>query len=55
MDIEIFRLTRADIPGAVECIQKAFADDPAFKWLFNDPSKVCGLLLPTCPTKNETV
>ncbi|PWY85900.1 hypothetical protein BO70DRAFT_378624 [Aspergillus heteromorphus CBS 117.55] len=38
MAIEILPLTKADIPAAVECIQKAFADDPYFHWVFNDPS-----------------
>jgi len=41
MAIEIVPLTEADIPGAVECIQQAFANDPYFLWVFNDPSKVC--------------
>ncbi|RAL04156.1 GNAT family N-acetyltransferase [Aspergillus ibericus CBS 121593] len=38
MAIEILPLTKADIPEAVACIQKAFADDPYFHWVFNDPS-----------------
>ncbi|KAI9931192.1 hypothetical protein ASPWEDRAFT_34283 [Aspergillus wentii DTO 134E9] len=37
--IDVVRITKADIPEAVECIQKAFAEDPYFKWAFNDPSK----------------
>jgi hypothetical protein len=40
MAIEIVPLTKADIPAAVECVQKAFADDPFFRWAFNEPSKV---------------
>jgi hypothetical protein len=40
MSIEIVPLTKADIPAAVECVQKAFFDDPYFRWAFNDPSKV---------------
>lgn len=40
MSIEVAPLARADIPGAVECVQKAFADDPYFRWAFDDPSKV---------------
>jgi hypothetical protein len=40
MAIDILPLTKADIPGAVICIQKAFADDPYFRWVFDDPSKV---------------
>ncbi|BDD64074.1 hypothetical protein MPDQ_000501 [Monascus purpureus] len=39
MAIEIAPLDQADIPGAVDCIQRAFADDPAFNWLFDDPDK----------------
>jgi hypothetical protein len=39
MAIEVFDLTEADIPGAIEVIQQAFADDPYFKWVF-DSSKV---------------
>lgn len=40
MSIEIVPLTQADIPGAVDCVQKAFADDPYFRWVFDVPSKV---------------
>ncbi|KAJ5895071.1 Acyl-CoA N-acyltransferase [Penicillium taxi] len=39
MLIEIVPLTEADVPGAVECVQRAFTDDPYFLWAFNDPSK----------------
>lgn len=39
MAIEVVPLTGADIPGAIEVIQQAFADDPYFKWVF-DSSKV---------------
>lgn len=35
MAIKILPVTTADIPAAVACIQKAFADDPFFKWMFN--------------------
>ncbi|KAJ5361237.1 hypothetical protein N7541_002081 [Penicillium brevicompactum] len=38
MGIEVVDLTEADIPGAIEVIQRAFADDPYFKWVF-DSSK----------------
>ena len=44
MSIEILPLAQADIPGAVECVQQAFADDPYFRWAFDDPSKVWILL-----------
>ncbi|KAJ9239180.1 hypothetical protein DTO169E5_4470 [Paecilomyces variotii] len=35
MAIEIVPLTEEDIPGTIECIQQAFADDPYFNWVFN--------------------
>lgn len=40
MAFEVVPLTERDIPGTVECIQQAFAEDPYFLWVF-DPSKVC--------------
>lgn len=40
MSIEIVPLSRVEIPEAVECVQRAFADDPYFRWAFNDPAKV---------------
>ncbi|KAJ5287834.1 Acyl-CoA N-acyltransferase [Penicillium angulare] len=39
MSIEVIPLAEADIPSAVDCLQKAFADDPYFCWAFDDPSK----------------
>lgn len=45
MAIEVVPLTEADIPGAIEVIQQAFADDPYFKWAF-DQSKVCTCMNP---------
>ncbi|KAJ5507948.1 N-acetyltransferase [Penicillium freii] len=38
MAVEVVPLTEANIPGAIEVIQQAFADDPYFKWVF-DSSK----------------
>ncbi|CAG7932810.1 unnamed protein product [Penicillium olsonii] len=35
MAIKVVDLTEADIPGAIEVIQQAFADDPYFKWVFD--------------------
>ncbi|KAL4742836.1 acetyltransferase, GNAT family [Aspergillus similis] len=35
MPIEVLPLTKAEIPGAIEVIQQAFADDPYFQWVFN--------------------
>jgi hypothetical protein len=40
MAIEVVDLTEADIPGAIQVIQQAFADDPYFKWVFDEQS-VC--------------
>ncbi|EME47509.1 hypothetical protein DOTSEDRAFT_41907 [Dothistroma septosporum NZE10] len=39
MPIEVTQLTEKDIPGAIECIQIAFAGDPYNKWIFNDQHK----------------
>lgn len=36
MPIQVGPITEADIPGAVKCIQDAFADDPYNRWVFND-------------------
>ncbi|KAJ5773524.1 hypothetical protein N7457_008420 [Penicillium paradoxum] len=35
MTIEVVPLTEADIPGAIEVIQRAFADDPYSQWVFD--------------------
>lgn len=40
MAIEVVDLTEADIPGAIDVIQRAFEDDPYFKWVF-DAATVC--------------
>ncbi|THW48856.1 hypothetical protein D6C76_02596 [Aureobasidium pullulans] len=34
MPVEITRMIENDIDGAVDCIQKAFAEDPYFAWVF---------------------
>ncbi|PGH14479.1 hypothetical protein AJ80_05924 [Polytolypa hystricis UAMH7299] len=39
MSLEISLLTEQDIPGAVECIQRAFEGDPYFLWVFDDQAK----------------
>ncbi|KAI9801216.1 MAG: hypothetical protein M1825_003490 [Sarcosagium campestre] len=39
MDVEISQLTEDDIPGAIETIQEAFADDPYNRWIFDDQAK----------------
>ncbi|KAL2870390.1 GNAT family N-acetyltransferase [Aspergillus lucknowensis] len=38
MDIHILPLTKSDIPEAVECIQTVFADDPFFRYMFDQSS-----------------
>ncbi|KAL4809436.1 acyl-CoA N-acyltransferase [Aspergillus unguis] len=38
MPIEVHPLTKADIPGAIEVIQQAFAEDPYFQWVFDKKS-----------------
>ncbi|MCJ1375196.1 hypothetical protein MMC20_006430 [Loxospora ochrophaea] len=38
MVIEITPMTEDDIPGAVESIQQAFANDPYNHWIYNDRS-----------------
>ncbi|KAJ5127096.1 hypothetical protein N7448_007875 [Penicillium atrosanguineum] len=35
MAIEVVDLTEADIPGAIQVIQQAFADDPYYRWVFD--------------------
>jgi GNAT superfamily N-acetyltransferase len=35
MPIEITPITESDIPGAVTCIQRAFAEDPYALWVFD--------------------
>ncbi|KAF2276310.1 acetyltransferas-like protein [Westerdykella ornata] len=40
MPIEVSRMTEADIDGAIDTIQQAFADDPYNNWVFPDRSKV---------------
>ena len=40
MPIAISLLTEGDIPGAIDCIQCAFANDPYNRWVFSDRSKV---------------
>jgi hypothetical protein len=36
MPIEINRMVESDIEGAIDCIQKAFAEDPYFEWVFSE-------------------
>lgn len=52
MPIEVVSLTEADIPGAIQVIQRAFEDDPYFKWVF-DASTVSQLDPPNTTTSIE--
>ncbi|KAH0287905.1 hypothetical protein M436DRAFT_45210 [Aureobasidium namibiae CBS 147.97] len=36
MPVEITRMVESDIEGAIDCIQKAFAQDPYFAWVFSE-------------------
>ncbi|KAF1831982.1 hypothetical protein BDW02DRAFT_24383 [Decorospora gaudefroyi] len=38
--IQVSRMTEADIDGAIDTIQRAFADDPYNNWIYPDRSKV---------------
>ena len=40
MPIVVTPLKEADIPGAIDCIQAAFAEDPYNRWVFSDRSAV---------------
>ncbi|KAF1829110.1 acyl-CoA N-acyltransferase [Decorospora gaudefroyi] len=40
MSITVTRMTEADIDGAIDTIQKAFADDPYNNWVYPDRSKL---------------
>jgi hypothetical protein len=40
MSIQVLRMTEADIDGAIDTIQQAFADDPYNNWVYPDRSKV---------------
>ena len=44
MTIKVTRMTEADIDGAIDTIQQAFADDPYNNWVYPDRSKVCGFV-----------
>ncbi|KAF2111528.1 acetyltransferas-like protein [Lophiotrema nucula] len=40
MPIEVSRMTEADIDGAIDTIQEAFANDPYNQWVYPDRSKL---------------
>jgi hypothetical protein len=40
MPIQVSRMTEADIDGAIDTIQQAFAEDPYNLWIYPDRSKV---------------
>ncbi len=39
-EVEVVRMKAEDIDGAVETIQKAFAEDPYNRWIYDERSKV---------------
>jgi hypothetical protein len=43
MPIEISPLKEADIPGAIDSIQQAFANDPYNLWVYSDRDKVSSI------------
>jgi hypothetical protein len=45
MPIQVTRMTEADIDGAIDTIQQAFAEDPYNLWIYPDRSKVCASIL----------
>jgi hypothetical protein len=45
MPIEVTRMKEADIDGAIDTIQQAFANDPYNNWVFPDREKVASLIL----------
>ncbi|KAF2251871.1 acetyltransferas-like protein [Trematosphaeria pertusa] len=40
MPIQVSRMTEADIDGAIDTIQQAFAEDPYNRWVYPDRSKI---------------
>lgn len=38
MAIKVRPLTQSDIPAAIDIIQQAFAQDPYFRWVFDEKS-----------------
>jgi hypothetical protein len=40
MALQVTLMTEADIDGAIDTIQQAFAEDPYNKWIYDDRSKV---------------
>ncbi|KAK6006393.1 hypothetical protein QM012_006803 [Aureobasidium pullulans] len=40
MPVEITPMVESDIDGAVDCIQKAFAEDPYFAWVFSEDVRI---------------
>jgi len=44
MALQVSLMTEADIDGAIDTIQQAFADDPYNRWIYNDRSKVRRIL-----------
>jgi hypothetical protein len=50
MALQVSLMTPADIDGAIDTIQQAFAEDPYNKWIYNDRSKVRPLAKTNHPT-----
>jgi hypothetical protein len=46
MAVEVSRMEHADIDGAIDTIQQAFAEDPYNNWIYPDKSKVLIFYLP---------
>lgn len=45
MPVEITRMIEGDIEGAIDCIQKAFAQDPYFAWVFPENVRIYTICL----------
>lgn len=54
MLVEITRMVEGDIEGAVDCIQKAFAQDPYFAWVFPENVRIYTICLFTIPNYTTT-
>ena len=45
MPVKITRMVESDIEGAIDCIQKAFAQDPYFAWVFSENVRIYTICL----------
>jgi len=55
MPIVITPMTEEDIPGVIDAIQQAFAEDPYNKWIYDDRSKVRNNSCPPPPLPLLTI